>query len=729
MNEEIYLSEKKKLKEVLIEYKNIIEDYNQMMESLPRVNHDNPDLMISLMNQYGKKLDLLNKSINKPYFARIDFKSEDEKRTDICYIGKVGVLDSNNNVVTVDWRAPISSMYYDSNIGTASYEAPKGIITGQLLVKRQYDIENGVLNGFQDVDTVSNDDILKPYLGVTADNRLKNIVASIQTEQNQIIREKINKNLIIQGVAGSGKTTVALHRIAYLVYNNIKNIKPSQYMVIGPNKFFLNYISSVLPDLDVNNVEQLTYDELTREFINENFKVNSVESKLILSIVEKNDLSLDRYKTSMLYKDALDKYMEDFDRGVVPTSDFLIKGFTILPYDIVKQVYDEVDKDHYKSIRARVERASLILSSIIERSADKILSSVSHTSYEMFKSALGDQIKIDKIHKDTDFVKKEINNFCKQSLKKHFSKSSTKIFTMYADFIKDTENYILMDEFSISNFKKKTLKNIKNKSVDFEDLGALLYLKCKLSGTEGYQKYRHTVIDEAQDYGEFNFYVLNHMMPNCTFSIFGDLAQSIYDYRSIDSWDEVVEQSFNNNCDIRELLKSYRTTTEIMNSANNITEHLSLNSATPVIRHGQEVSFAECYNDKAKQIIQKIYDFVEKGHKSIAIISKTADETTILNQQLANLELKVDNIISADTEYHGGICTITSYLAKGLEFDAVLISNASELEYSSSRAVDMKLLYVAMTRPLHELTVLYEGELTKPLQNCLNIETNNGRSK
>ena len=214
------------------------------------------------------KVEKLDKGLKKPYFARIDFYNDESSIKDVCYIGKIGVTDYDNNVITVDWRAPISSLYYDSNVGKASYASPEGTIYGELQLKRQYDIENSVLNSFNDVDTVSNDEILKPYLSVSADKRLKNIVATIQGEQNLIIRESITNNTIIQGVAGSGKTTVALHHIAYLVYNNRNLYEANQYMVIGPNKFFVDYISSILPDLDVDGVKQFDFVDFASNYLN-----------------------------------------------------------------------------------------------------------------------------------------------------------------------------------------------------------------------------------------------------------------------------------------------------------------------------------------------------------------------------------------------------------------------------------------------------------------------------
>ena len=253
--------EQEKLQETLAQYQEVLEELRLMMKALPNKYPNDSETLSVLLKKYENKERIMTEGLKKPYFARIDFKDDNRSEENSYYIGKVGITDFDQNIVTVDWRAPIASLYYDSNIGKTSYKAPEGTIIGSLNLKRQYEIENGKLLTFNDVDTVANDDILKPYLSVNADNRLKNIVSSIQAEQNEVIRKDISDNIIVQGVAGSGKTTVALHRIAYLAYNYRDIIQSNQYIIIGPNKFFMKYISSVLPDLDVTDVPQLTYEE------------------------------------------------------------------------------------------------------------------------------------------------------------------------------------------------------------------------------------------------------------------------------------------------------------------------------------------------------------------------------------------------------------------------------------------------------------------------------------
>ena len=713
-----FQKEKENLKNIIEKYEDVIEYYNQRIEAIPRIYMNNEVMIKNSIEMYSEKLRLMKKSVNKPYFARLDFARDGEAKPEQLYIGKVGVIDEDNNNITIDWRAPVSSMYYDSNIGRASYKAPGGVCTGELLLKRQYDIENRELKSYQDVDTVSNDELLRPYLGASADNRLKNIVSTIQQEQNAIIREPLNENIIVQGVAGSGKTTVALHRIAYLVYNYRDNIKPNQYLVIGPNKFFVNYISGVLPDLDVENIKQLTYEELCAEFLNENIKLIDEDRKLIQSIVNEDLLNYEKIKVSMQFKEALDKFIKEMKENIIPEKGIEIKGYNIISSDIIKSIYFSIEElGSYDNIKTKLNRTSLILSKYIEDNYDLIMSEIKK-QYKKNIATTSKELNKNELEK-ISFIEKELKNGYKKYIKKYFSSLIPNILNVYITFLNNIKKYINID--LCNNMKEKIQKNIlniKNKNVEFEDLSALIYLKSKISGIEQYEQYRQVAIDEAQDFGDFSFYALKYLLKNATFSIFGDLAQSIYQYRGIESWKSVINNTFNDKCEMKYLLKSYRTTTEIMNSANNITGYINLNTAKPVIRHGKKVSYIK-YNTSDEQIntiknILKQYN--EKEYKTVAIICKNEEEATLINNKLRNKEFVINNITDSDTQYNGGICTITSYLAKGLEFDGVVVANASENEYNSSKAINMKLLYVAMTRPLHELNILYNNNIVKPLQ-------------
>ena len=714
MNKELQ-EEKEYLKYVRDLFQKIQKDSKTIIDKLPEIYKDDPLMLYNLSTLYGSKMVSLERNYDKPYFARIDFKEDGKEKINKCYLGKVGTTDDNNEIATVDWRAPIASIYYDSSIGKASYEAPDGNIQGELLLKRQYDIEKGELIDFRNVDIVSDDEILAPYLSVNADNRLKNIVASIQSEQNEIIREKINKNLIIQGVAGSGKTTVALHRIAYLVYNYINDIKPEQFLVVGPNKFFVNYISNVLPDLDVNNVLQLTYDEVVKKYTKENFTFLPTEDKLIKSISTPDKMFFEKLRTSMLYKKAIDKYIEDYVAEFFGYNDLETNGYKVIDGKIIMNMYQGLKYDilYKDNINKQIERITLLTSKYIEDNKNRIQSYL----WSQYRDKINGLSLEEQKHEMERYnkAKNEVEKKCKASLKKYFSKRSQKVLPLYADFLKNIDKYIIVDDFDITPSIKECISNINKKKVEFEDLAALMYIKYKLDDTHNLDSIRHIAIDEAQDFGEFNFYALKQTSPKATFSIFGDLAQSIYQYRDINDWQDVIETSFNGNCDLKYMLKSYRTTAEIMNSANNIIKHINMKTAQPVIRHGAAVEYKKENNDLMDLIAEYIVDSHNKNYKSAAIITKTEEEAIQINKKLQKLDFEIENITSKNTKYVGGFCTIPCYLAKGLEFDSVFISDASEDKYNSEKIIDMKLLYVAMTRALHELKIAYSGEINKAL--------------
>lgn len=634
-------------------FNEVIDDSKLKLSNLKGLYLNNYDAMLEEKFKLEAEINSIEKAKNTPYFARIDFETKSNKEK--CYIGKLGVQDYDNNIITVDWRAPISSLYYDSNIGNCSYEAPEGTIEGNLTLKRQYTIENSKLINFNDVDTVSNDELLKPYLSVSADNRLKNIVSTIQSEQNKIIREKLGKNLVIQGVAGSGKTTVALHRIAYLVYNNRDLYKPSDYMVIGPNKFFVTYISGILPDLDVNGVSEYTIEEVFEKYVDDDYTINNNLDKIT------NVDNISKFKTSLELKNKITEYFNNVQ--ILPNEDFKIKDEKIISKLTVKELYDEINPKYYKSIKSKIDRLTLLINKYVESNKENITTNLINRN-------------VDKI------IINEFKNNINFHLKKYFKVLNLKIKNIYIDIL----NKLNIDTKEISNNK-----------INIEDIPPLIYIRYLLIGDNIFDNYKHIVIDEAQDYGEFAFYVLNKIFKNATFSIYGDLAQSLYSYRSIDNW-ECLNNIFK-DLKILNLNKSYRTTIEIMEEANKINRKLNLVEAIPVIRHGDKVE----YTDKN---LKHLMDKLKEKYKTIAVITKTQIEADDLYN---NLKGKMDiNLINKNnSNYDNKINILPSYLSKGLEFDSVIIIDTFDKE----NVMDLKLMYVSMTRALHKLLIVNSIDL------------------
>ena len=407
--------EKQKLKNVEEELETIQEGEEQILRTLPKKYSNNPVLLSNLMSATATKITNIVRMKEKPYFARIDFKEDKKNKKEKLYIGKVGVTDLDGNVVITDWRAPVSTLYYDANLGKVEYNAPKGKVKGELSLKRQIIIQNKEVEDIFDVDSVSDDELLKPYLGANADNRLKNIVASIQSEQNNIIRKSIDKNLIVQGVAGSGKTTVALHRIAYLMYNNSNKYKANQFMVIGPNKFFINYISNVLPDLDASNAVQVTYEELASNFIGEKIIFEDSTKKLADIIDKKATEDYLKFKSSLEYKELLEKYLNTYEKGIISDSGLVINNIQILSKKEIMKIYGEVLGE---SVKQRLDMTAKVTSNRIKND-DNIYQKIKSKMLELEK----EEPDIDKKRK---IVKQELD-MLKELEKTGFEKQNKKI--------------------------------------------------------------------------------------------------------------------------------------------------------------------------------------------------------------------------------------------------------------------------------------------------------------
>lgn len=707
--------EAERLADTLEKYREAITDEQLMYDALPSLYRNDPDVLNDLMLQMHNHIARLKLGLGKPYFARIDFTHGSDGTAEKCYIGKIGVSDSANHIITVDWRSPVSTLYYDSNIGVASYDAPSGVISGTLDLKRQIEIEQGRLLSASDVDTVSNDDLLKPYLGANADSRLKNIVASIQGEQNRIIREKLEKSIVVQGAAGSGKTTVALHRIAYLAYTYRDTIRPKQYMVIGPNPFFISYISSVLPDLDVDSVPQCTFPELAKEFIHEDFTLADSYAKLREVIRDGAHSGVERFKTSMRYKEALDRFLVWFEATLPPDSDFAIRGFTVLTKGQVEKAYAEARVRAGGTIQARVDRCVLLLSGIVQNSRSALEVRLSDFFREQYGKAR-DSGELARMHKDREMIERELEKGCGRSLKNFFSRADRKALPLYRLFLQNSGEYIGPEFPEAAALKTSALALLRKKTLSSEDLPAVMYLKERVKGAGKYKEFRHVVVDEAQDYGEFELYALQRILPSSTFTVVGDLAQSIFGYRCVESWEPVLRDSFSGGAILCEMQRSYRTTVEIMEAANKISARLGLAQAQPVIRHGEPVGFHPVEAGGAAEVILRVIrEYENMGYVSIAVISKTQEESDCVGERLRGLGLPIESVSAFAGQYTGGICAITAYQAKGLEFDGVILSDASEAAYASGRRMDLHLLYVAMTRPLHRLDLFYTGELAAAL--------------
>ena len=689
-------NEKKYLRKVLdlVDYR--IKD-NQaridvLMESLKR-GIDDENAMYSVeetyIGMYLKENISLKRHKDAPYFARIDFKEKHEAEEKQYYLGKVGLVDDNANQYIVDWRAPIANLYYDSALGESEYQTKKETFKGELKLKRVFSIKNSELESFMDVNNTSDDELLKPYLGVNTDSKIKNIVSSIQQEQNSIIRDALHKNIIVQGVAGSGKTTVMLHRISYLAYNEKELYKPNQYIVISPNNLFTDYMSAILPDLEVDEVKQITLENLALEFLN---------LKTKLSIIPRSKTStydpISHFKASKQTKKLLDDYLEKMTNNLF-TNNLTKDGIVIITKEELKNIFNKYDKE---PLKVKIDKSMTEIFKYSQSQADIIIKRINE-QYNSLITNESDPEKRKQLIRKSYETKNVLIKDIKELIKNYFASFKYNVIEIYKDYINNL-NY--------EELKTSTTTNLNKRKVDFDDIASLMYINEYLFGAKQYSQYISVSIDEAQDLGYMHYAALKNMFRFTNFSIYGDLSQSIYAYRGVESWDEVKELIEGNN-EIKYLAKSYRTTIEIMNFANKILSHLNVSLAEPVIRHGKEVVTTKT-KTPLTHIENKIKDFKSKGYKSIAIICKDEKEVNKYFTAFKD-KIEISKLDEASLSYDGGVCVLPIALAKGLEFDAVIVTNANNENYNKDNILDMKLLYVALTRALHELDVIYEDNL------------------
>lgn len=734
MDEKEFLREKEKLKEVI---ERLESEEKTLENNLARTNsnYDNESFVKAQLLYLGHKklLDLKNIK-DKPYFARIDFTAKGEELEKL-YIGKLSIIDSNSQEpIIIDWRSPISNLYYDGRIGESSYESPEGIIEGEISLKRQYFIEKQNLEKYSDIDLKVNDELLQVALSEKADDRLKNIVATIQGEQNNIIRASMNKALIVQGVAGSGKTTIALHRIAYLIYNCEKDFDPENFMIIAPNKFFLNYISNVLPDLGVENVKQYTFEDFAYEIIGKKLKISDSNEKLVTIVNKEFDeinngdietiINESKLKSSIKFKDIVDGYLKQLEENYLPKKDFIIENIRIMRYENIQKLFieeyksfdfetriNEVKKHVFSKIRNNKE---IIMETITKKRSIKIA--------KMLKEDLTEEEKrkrrIEIFEETEDLLKKLEKNDIK-IVDIYFNEIDKKdCVEYYKDFI---ENYIYnkIDNEKISSYLvQNTLRNLNKGEVTFEDLAPIIYIHYKIFGTKVKKNLRHVVIDEAQDYGEFQFSVLKTILKSDSMTILGDIAQGVHSYRGIENWKKFIDVEFpDGNSVYTTLEKTYRTTKEIMYKANEVIEKLPehekefIIKGEPVIQGKDSLHiYSKESEDKIiEECVNKIDEYIKLGFKSIAIIGKDIKECENIKKKITKFNKNIKLIKSKDSKYNAGISIVPSYLAKGLEFDGVLLFNVNNEKYQNN-VLDIKLLYVAITRAMSKLDIFYIGK-------------------
>lgn len=666
-------------------------------------------------HEFTQKLEeKYERMLESPYFGRIDFVEDNESCTQKCYIGLSNLVDEDYDFLVYDWRAPISSMFYDYETGQASYECPEGTISGEITGKRQYKINNGKIEYMFDSNLSIDDEMLQELLSKNADDKMKGIVTTIQREQNQVIRNENYKNLIVQGSAGSGKTSVALHRIAYLLYKHRDKVTPQNIIIFSPNNVFNDYISNVLPQLGEDNMYQTTFKDYMHKELGHEFKKESPSEMMeyILSSNEKltyqDRIKNIKFKTSVEFVEILKQYIsyvETVDRSF---KDIVVRGKLIISSEDIKTLFF----NDYSNlpIKRRLEKIKSRIIFLIEPYEQSWIDEIYE---ELFKS--GDFIQKEEIIEKSTLIVKENLRDVYDSI---YKMTEFNLIEIYKDLFKNLNTFlneinVEYDDNFINHIKTYTIDNLNAKILNYEDQVALLYLKGALGDIPTTSQIKYVIIDEAQDYTPLQYEIFYQLFKSANMTILGDINQSINPFMNVGNYNNIYNISQNDTCIIN-LTKGYRSTMEITNFSRNL---LSENIDDECVeRHGDEptiVSFSDKLSMNEK-LVEDIKSYSKKSFKSIGIITKTARETKVLYNFLKENNIDVSSIEKDDDYYTNGVTVIPSYLAKGLEFDVVFIYDASNKNYNSED--ERLLLYTCCTRALHVLNVYHLGEITDLLK-------------
>lgn len=599
-------------------------------------------------------------ALSKPFFGRIDYKDVKRNELQKIYIGKNGVFKSKTDVLIADWRAPISNVYYENELGQGDYQLPdESKVSIDLFLKRTYTLEGKTLLGYYDSDVASNDTLLVEYLSKNKDVVLGEIIATIQKEQNAIIRESPFANLIVQGVAGSGKTTVAMHRISYILYNYKHRFQSNEFCVIGSNDLLLNYITSGLPELDVPDIKHLRMDQLFIKLCEKDWRKSN-------KIIPNNENS--RLRASLNFIKELDLFLMYLKEEIITCKPLRDPSLGII-------------LSHTSNLTLLRENPHVSIYGLLTMLDERVSTRIQFLMSDMDK---------DRITKRKKVYAKYYRN----------KKPVASIYQLYEEFLIQYGN---RHPISIDQH----LSALARKEYDIYDLSALALIHYRVTQKTPNEEFGLLFLDEAQDFGISAYYVLKTILPSTYFTIMGDVSQNINYFTGLNDWYELQQLFLTKPKDKFMLLqKSYRNTIEISEYAGNILEKASFGKykITPVIRHGIPVNEQSFWSDveMAEYTSSLIYEIEKKGYTTTAIICND-DLQVIKAKEILSLYL---SLTDGETEnFSKGTMVLPIHLVKGLEFDSVILWNL-DMKHGMEKPETAKLLYVACTRALHELHIL-----------------------
>jgi DNA helicase-2/ATP-dependent DNA helicase PcrA len=697
------IASRKDMWEDTVHFSNDFSRLTEINQYLTEVNNRTMDY-----SNTSRMVERYEKMLKSPYFGRFDFLEDGSHNAEKIYIGLHSLIDpETRSILVYDWRAPISSIFYRYEPGEASYDSPSGRVSGKVLLKRQYKIQNSRLEYFFDCSVRINDEMLQEVLSHNASARMRSIVESIQKEQDLVIRDTDNEVLIVQGVAGSGKTSVALHRIAYLVYEGLRSgLRSNNILIISPNAVFSKYISSVLPELGEENVEQIVFEDYVRENLDGKVLVETRNSQLecLVSGGPATDIKKQAaiFKGSDVFAKILDRLVHHCERHMIPFEDIYYHGKTVESGQSLRNIF--LNNKINMPIAGRLKRIENIITEKLK---------------PLQKARIREIEKAVQKMDGHDFEIKQYSRLLSRKESKAFVRRMKKFteidyYSLYSRLFNDMKLFYklasgLKLSQDIQQIISMTKESLSRQHVSHEDCAPLMYLKLRIEGPDLFSEIRHVVIDEAQDYSPVQYEVFRLLFRNADFTILGDVNQSIAEDVDQSLYDSLVGILNKNRWLKVTLNKSYRSSYEIFSFAQKLLKRNQ--EAVPFERHEAKpvVSFKKTSEEMGQAVVKDIEAFMGQGLSTIGVLCKTARESEkVYNRLVKATSIKLVN--SNDAEVEKGAVVMPVYMAKGLEFDAVIIYNVSEDNYSSE--LDRKLLYIACTRALHRLNLHYTGSLS-----------------
>ena len=687
-----------------------------------------------------RQLHQLRLSEKRPYFARLDFAPDGASDKQVTYLGRWGVLRTPGYQICVaDWRSPVANLYYSGQIGRVSYDAPDGAVHGELSLKRMFTVEDGVLESIIDTGLLGQEQYLTDVLSQGVGNRLREIVTTIQAEQNLVIRFQPDAPLLVQGVAGSGKTTIALHRIAWILYRLQKTLAPHQLMILAPNPLFLNYISRVLPDLGVDEVRQTTFPLLCAQLLGKRMprmaKTARLEERLQMNQAQRDALdAVLRQKGALSLYGELQRYGAELETRLLPETDVQFGGRTVATVEEIREM--NLRQFRHFPLDVRRQETRKVIVARMKRIADGVREALVATTAKRLDTLLASMPdgeerrgKATRLLQSRDQRMVELDEAQKAFLRQYDAQwHSTELLTLYGEFWTE----LSQRDASFAAACDATLRLLAKKQVASEDLPALLILADVLYGLKELDV-KHIVIDEAQDVSPLQVKALRERVCHDAFTLVGDLWQGIHGDEGIRSWNELGQGIFETTPTTAMLSTSYRSTCEIVQLAFSVLARhpmADVPMAKPVLRHGEAPTLQRLTKDAERpaQIAKQVRAWQKEAFHSIAILVKKETDAKRLHQALTMLLPDAKLVTQGDAAYEGGVMVLCASLIKGLEFDCVLVADADEKTYPDD-SFYAKLFYVICTRPLHRLHFISVGVPCSHLAALESAESSTGLAR